>query len=145
MLWIYEFQRCKVYLKISNHIHYAQNWEVKPKRRLAVLYHALCSSYRVPCLALNSWLKTREQRDYNHALRKPVYCSSFPLFCPNRGLKISWDDHCCLVVWAFSIAKILFRNGSKILFRIVPRRGQRSVLAPLVTFVCFWSLHVLLR
>jgi hypothetical protein len=73
----------------------------------------------------NPWLRTLESE-----ITATCYVNLFtPLLLPCCALTKAWKssccNHCCLVVWGVSVAKIQFRTGGKIHFQSVLRRGQR--------------------
>jgi hypothetical protein len=89
--------------------------------------------------------KLESEQYYIHAPYKLVYPSFSPLFCPNRGLKISCGDHSIWSSEEFPLQKFSLGLVAKFTFRVYSGETKGSVLAPCVIFVCFRSFHVLLR
>jgi hypothetical protein len=88
--------------------------------------------------------RPERERDYGHALRKHVYPSSSLLFCPE-----AWKFLVLItLVWSseeFTLQKFGVGLVAKFSFGVYSGEAKGSVLDPRVTFVCFWSSHVLLR
>jgi hypothetical protein len=88
--------------------------------------------------------RPERERDYGHALCKPAYTCSPPLFCPNRVLKVACGCHSCWSSEEFPLQKFGLEPVTKFSFGVYSDEAKGSVLAVCVTFVCFWSFHVLL-
>jgi hypothetical protein len=98
----------------------------------------------VPCLASNPWHRARDSeivdmRYINLFTPLPLPCSAL-----KRDLKIFWST----LFWSseeFTLLKFGMGLVAKFCFGVYSGEAKGSVLAPCITLVCCWSIHVLLR